>query len=141
MWQDVSNPQFKKIATFCMPVVLKIDLHRRVVNSSFYGKVTDQELLGHRSAIASDPHFNPNFSEIVDLTAVTDLEVSEATLAAMANTQSLFSDSVRHIIVAPADLAFHLASKYKLFSRDTRHNLLVVRNRSEAYRLLDILPD
>ena len=124
-----------------MPVVLKIDPRRRVVDSAFYGKVTDEELLGHRSTIASDPHFNPNFSEIVDFTAVTHLEVSDATLAAMANTQSLFSDSVRHIVVAPADLAFHLAGKYKLFARDTRHNLLVVRTRVEAYRLLDIQPD
>ena len=60
-----------------MPVVLKIDSRRRVVYSSFYGRVTDKELLGHRSTIASDPAFNRSFNEIVDLTAVTEHVISD----------------------------------------------------------------
>lgn len=124
-----------------MPVVLKIDARRRVVYSTFYGKVTDQELLGHRSTIASDPDFNRDFREIVDFCAVSEPLISEAALAEMAGNQSLFSESVLHIVVAPADLAFQLASQFKAFARETRRNLLVVRTREEAYQLLGIGPE
>ena len=119
-----------------MPVVLKIDARRKVVYSAFYGKIDDAQVAGHRSAIASDPDFSPDFNEIVDFTAVTAADLSESTLAAMAQEASLFSDSVLHIVVAPADLLFHLAGKYKGFARTSRRNLFVVRTRAEAYQLL-----
>jgi hypothetical protein len=119
-----------------MPVVLKIDARRKVVYSAFYGKIDDHEVAGHRDAIAADPNFRPHFNEIVDLTSVTEAHVSEATLAAMAANPSLYSESSLHIVVAPADLLFHLASKYKGLSRLSRPKLYVVRSREEAYQLL-----
>jgi hypothetical protein len=54
----------------------------------------------------------------------------------MAQTPSLFHDSVLHIVVAPADILFQIASKYKAFARLSRPNLFVVRTRDEAYQLL-----
>lgn len=119
-----------------MPVVLKIDTRRKVVYSAFYGKIDDAEVAGHRSAIAADPYFNPRFNEIVDFTAVTEVALSESTLAAMAANPSLYSPSSLHIVVAPEDLMFQLASKYKGFTRLSRPNLFIVRSREEAYRLL-----
>lgn len=119
-----------------MPVVLKIDARRKVVYSAFYGKIDDAEVAGHRSAIASDPDFSPEFNEIIDFTAVTDASLSESTLAAMAKNPSLFHESVLHIVVAPADLLFQLASKYKGLARFSRPNVMVVRSRDEAYQLL-----
>src|SRR5262249_39817770 len=119
-----------------MPVVLKIDTHRKIVYSTFYGKIDDAQVAGHRFAIAADPDFNPDFNEIVDFTAVTEADLSESTLAAMATVPSLFIDSVLHIVVAPADLLFHLAGKYQGFARASRRNLFVVRTRAEAYQLL-----
>jgi hypothetical protein len=119
-----------------MPVVLKIDTRRKVVYSAFYGKISDIELAGHRSAIASDPHFNPDFNEIVDFTAVTEAAVSEQTLAAMAANPTLYSASTLHIVIAPADGLFQLASKYEGLARHSRPNFFVVRSRDEAYKLL-----
>ena len=109
--------------------------------STFYGKITDDDLLGHRSTIAYDSHFNRDFNEIVDFTAVTEPHITEAALSKMAESQSLYSDSVLHIVVAPADLAFRLASQFQRFAQETRHNLLVVRTRDEAYKLLGIGPE
>ena len=118
-----------------MPVVLKIDTRRRLVYSAFYGKVTDEEMLGHRAVMARDPDFNRDFSEIVDLSAVSEPVVSDSALAALAGSPSLFSESSRHIIVAPDDLAFQLSNKCK--SVEARRNLFLVRTRAEAYKLLD----
>ena len=119
-----------------MPVVLKIDLHRRIVYSAFYGKITDAEVAGHRSAIASDPDFNSAFNEIVDFSAVTEASLSEKTLAAMAANPSLFRESALHIIVAPNEKLFQIASRFKDFAHSSRPNLFVVRSRDEAYKLL-----
>jgi len=119
-----------------MPVVLKIDPHRRVVYSAFYGRIDDAEIAGHRSAIAADPDFNPSFSEIVDFSAVTEAVVSEATLAAMAASPSLFHEAVLHIVVAPREPMFEAAGKFREFAASSRPNLFVVRSRAEAYQLL-----
>jgi len=119
-----------------MPVVLKIDARRKIVYSAFYGKINDAEVAGHRQAIASDPDFRPHYNEIIDFTAVTEANLSESTLAAMAANPSLFDKSVLHIVVAPADLLFHLARKYKGFANLSRPNVMVVRSRDEAYQLL-----
>lgn len=123
-----------------MPVVLKIDPHRRVVYSAFYGAITDAELGGHRSAIASDPDFNPEFNDIVDFTDVTRADISEATLAAMAASLSLFGKSVLHIVVAPTDPVLGIVNRYKELTRTSRPNFHVVRTRDEAYRLLPGAP-
>jgi hypothetical protein len=119
-----------------MPVVLKIDPQRRVVYSAFYGRVTDEEFLGHRTAIATDPDFNPNFSDILDFTAVTEVGVSERAVTAQAENPSIFSSSAMHIIVAPADVMFQLGKMFKQFSHPSRPNVFIVRTRAEAYRLL-----
>ena len=120
-----------------MPVVLKVDPRRRVVYSAFYGKIADSEISGHRSRIVSDPDFHSSFSEIIDFTAVTEASLSESTLAAMASTPSIFDETARHIVVAPADVLFQLAGKYRELARSSRPNFFVVRTREEAYRLLD----
>jgi hypothetical protein len=124
-----------------MPVILKIDPRRRLVYSTFYGRITDEELLRHGAAIASDRNFNRDFSEIVDFTAVSAPAISEATLSAMAGNQSLFSASVQHIIVTSDDTMFQLASRYKTLTADSRPNLHVVRTRAEAYKLLGMRPE
>jgi hypothetical protein len=119
-----------------MPVVLKIDPQRQVVYSAFYGKLSESEMVGHRRLIAADPDFKPHFSEIVDLSAVTEADISDATLGAIASNPSLYDASVLHIVVAPADSLFQIASRYKQLSRVSRPNLFVVRTRAEAYQLL-----
>ena len=124
-----------------MPVLLKIDRERKLVYSSFFGRVTDQELIEHRQTISSDPDFDRDFSEIVDFTAVTDVAVSEATLSGMASSHSVFSDSVQHVVIAPEQMVYKLASQFQNLARDKRPNLAIVRSRAEAYQLVGLRPD
>lgn len=119
-----------------MPVVLKIDPHRRVVHSAFYGRITDAELLGHHKRIASDPDFNPQFADIVDFSDVTDPAITESAIAALAANPSLFSSSAVHIVIAPDAVVFRLGAKFKELAQSSRPNFYVVRTRAEAYQLL-----
>lgn len=119
-----------------MPAVVKIDNRRKIVISTFYGDVTGEELLRHGAKIQADPDFDPAFSEIVDLSGVTSLAVSDATLAIMASAESLFSEAAVHIVVAPADFEFRVARTYQERSRSTRPKFYVVRSLHQAYGLL-----
>src|SRR6476469_6352711 len=119
-----------------MPVVLKIDPHRRVVHSTFYGRITDADLLGQRERIASDPDFNPLFSDIVDFSDVTDPAITETAIAALAANPTLFSSSAIHIVIAPDAVMFQLGARFKQLAKSTRPNLYVVKARAEAYQIL-----
>jgi hypothetical protein len=119
-----------------MPAVLKIDPRRRIVFSAFYGAVTGEDLLEHRTAIARDPDFNPAFGEIVDFTAVVDVALSEQALGVLASNQSLFDREVLHIIIANDSVVAALAEKFRGMTRATRPNLFVVKTLAEAYDLL-----
>lgn len=119
-----------------MPNVLKIDVRRKLVYSSFYGDVTGPELMAHGPRILAEPYFNANYDEIVDFSDVRQTLVNEGTLAAMAGAKSIFSSGSLHIIVAPSDLPFEMAQKYQELAQRTRANLFVVRTLAEAYNLL-----
>lgn len=95
----------------------------------------------HGFTIASDPDFQRDFSEIVDFSDVTELVISGPTLTKMAATPSLYSESVKHIIVAPTDQTFEVANRFKTLAGKTRRHLHVVRTRADAYKLLGIRPD
>lgn len=119
-----------------MPSVLKIDVRRRLVYSSFYGQVTGEELASHPQRILAEPSFRADFDEIVDFTDARQTIVQDGTLAAMAGARSIYAPSSLHIIVAPSDFPFDMAIKYQTLAQQTRPNLFVVRTMAEAYRLL-----
>jgi hypothetical protein len=59
-----------------MPWRYTIDAERKLVTSTGWGRVTFGELQAHQDQLASDPHFNPEFRQLVDATAVADLNIS-----------------------------------------------------------------
>jgi hypothetical protein len=122
-----------------MPIVLKIDPQRRIVSSTFHGRVTSEELLRHRRTIIADPHFQKNFADVVDLSAVSIMAVNDAAMGTLAAGRSAFDDGVPHIIIAPVDLPHELAVKYRDLARQSRPNLHVVRTVVEARELLESL--
>jgi len=116
-----------------MPVILKINPQKRVVHSTFFGLVTDAELLRHAETISSHPHFRPEYDEIVDLTMVTDMKVTPNGLQQLASRKSVFLASSRHAVVAPKDFSFQKAEEFRRIAESTRPNLKVVRTAAEAY--------
>ncbi len=122
-----------------MPATLKVDPQRRTVLSVFHGRVTGDDIVKHQNVIAADPHFQANFADIVDFSAVSVTEIDDKALGTLAGKHSIFDDGVPHVIVAPANLPFAAAMKYRDLSRQSRPNLHVVRTLGEARQLLDQL--
>jgi hypothetical protein len=121
-----------------MPVILKINPQKRVVHSTFFGVITDKEFLGHSEAILSHPDFRPEYDEIVDLTMVTDPQISRAALQQLAGKKSVFLPYSKHAIVAPKDLAFEMAEEFRRMAEVSRSNLKVVRSAAEAYDFVGV---
>ncbi len=119
-----------------MPSTLKIDPRRRIVCSTFYGDVTDQQLLLQRAAIAADRFFDPSFADIVDFSGADMPGFSQQALAKLAKSESLFHAAVPHVIVTPHDASFAMALGYQQLAKDSRTNLFVVRSLAEAHELL-----
>src|SRR5207245_1102948 len=69
-----------------MPVSLQVDRARRMVTSTFYGQVTNEEFMRQASLIQSHPDSDPHFSEIIDFTGVTTTNLSTETIWAAATT-------------------------------------------------------
>lgn len=121
-----------------MPVILKINPQKRVVHSTFFGTVTDAELLGHTETISWHPDFQPEYDEIVDLTMVTDMQVTPNGLQQLASKKSLFLSSSKHAVVAPKDLSFQKAEEFRRMAEASRPNLKVVRTAAEAYEFVGL---
>ena len=123
-----------------MPAHVKVDVKNGIVYSSFEGALNDNDILAHRDVLKSHPDFNPQFSEIVDFTGVTQLRVTVGLINSMARSDSLYSHKSRHAVVAPHDLTYGVARMYQMLAQDKRPNVAVVRNMAEARRFVGIEP-
>lgn len=135
--QVTRAPLYDGIDLF-MPAILKINPQKKVVHSSFFGRVTDQQLLDHRETIASHPDFRSEYDEIIDLTMVTDFAVTPAGMQQLADKKSLFKTSARHVIIAPKDSSFEKAEQFKQIAQASRPGLAVARTSAEAYAILGL---
>ena len=81
------------------------------------GVLTKNELLAHRQQLRSDPKFDESFSRLIDLTEVTDIQVSvdEISFLAQLNTGS---PEVRRAIVANRALFYRLARMYEMMTQN-----------------------
>ncbi len=120
-----------------MPAVLKIDPQRRIVLTTFHGHVTGEDLVRQQAVILADPRFETSFADVVDFSSVSVAAIDESALTSLAGTSSIFGPNVPHVIVAPADLQYELAVKYRVLTQKSRPNLHVVRTLAEAQQLLD----
>src|SRR5579864_384139 len=121
-----------------MPAILKINPQKHVVHSTFFGVVTDKELLGYGEIIVSHPDFRPEYDEIIDLTMVSDMQVSPAAMRELAERKSVFQASSKHLIIAPKDFSFEKAEEFKRMAETSRPMLKVARTAAEAYEILGL---
>ena len=123
-----------------MPASVKVDAKDRIIYSSFEGKLNDSDLLAHREVLKDHPDFDPEFSEVLDFSNVTELRVTVAFINSLAKSSSLYSPESKHAVVAPHDMTFGVARLYQMLAQDRRPNLAVVRSMAEARMFIGIEP-
>ena len=82
-----------------MPARFVIHPEQHLVISIGWDRVTCDEVLAHRDQLVSNPDFDPDFDQLVDGRAVTELEISVEEAKTIAG-RSLFSAKSRRAFVA-----------------------------------------
>ncbi len=95
-----------------MPFFYKIDKERKLVMSTAAGELTKNEVLTLQDQLRKDPDFDPNFSQLTDLTHVTAMNITGAEMQELAE-RTAFSPKARRAVIASNDLAFGLARMFE----------------------------
>jgi hypothetical protein len=119
-----------------MPAYFKIDKERRLVMSTAAGVFTLEDGLAHQEKLLTHPDFDPNFSQLLDFTHVTKIELTSEDVRRLAQ-RSIFSPDSRRSILVGSDLAFGLARMFLIF-RETQgeKGVRVFHNLAEALHWL-----
>jgi hypothetical protein len=97
-----------------VPVSLKIDKERKLVQTTGSGFITKAEVLEHQDQILKDPDFDPNFSQLADFARLTNTDINMGDLQTFAH-QDVFSIHSRRAIIVNSDLAFGFAKIFELY--------------------------
>lgn len=96
-----------------MPEYYKIDKERRLVVSTGSGVLTLTDIWAHQEKLLKDPDFDPSFSQLMDVTQVTGLELSSHDVQSVAG-KSIFSPNSRQAILVSRDVDFGLARMFEI---------------------------
>jgi len=115
-----------------MAASYKIDKERRLVMSTGSGVLTLADLLAHQEKLLADPDFSPDFSQLWDLTNITEVELTSKDVHRLAQ-RSIFSPDSRRAILVSRDLVFGLARMFEIY-RDIlgESGIRVFRNLDDA---------
>ena len=96
------------------------------------GAFTLVDALAHQQRLASDPDFDPSFSQLVDLTHVTSVDVTASDIRKLAQA-NLFSCGSRRAILATSEVAFGLARMFEALRESAGEDgIQVFRDLNEA---------
>ena len=109
-----------------------IDADQRVIFVRALGAAKSQDIIDFRSRLLGEPEFNPDFKRLVDLTALTEIELSSADVENLARDSVLETEARRAFVVSSV-LHFGLGRMFNTYSSFTGSaNVEVFRDLSEA---------
>lgn len=114
-----------------MPITYEIDSEQRLVVTRIWGAATDDDVAEHNRSLRADPRFDPTYSQLADMSGVTELLVSTKVIQDTAHDQ-YFAAGARRAFVASGDAAFGLARMFALHAEGTGHTINVFRDRPSA---------
>jgi len=97
-----------------VPVSLKIDKDRKLVQTTGSGFLTKAEVLAHQDQILKHPDFDPSFAQLADFARLTNTDINMGDLQTFAK-QDVFSIHSRRAIIVKSDLAFGFAKIFELY--------------------------
>ena len=115
-----------------MPISYVIDKRNRLVLTTAEGRVTLDDVLQSRRQLLSDPDFDPSFSQLGDLSAVTGTDITADEVRIVAEN-SPFSLTGRRALVGESPEIYGLARMFSIL-RDLHgeREIRVFRTRHEA---------
>jgi len=107
----VDGRQYQKRAALANYTV---DAEKRLVTVTFRKKVTIAEIERYAEALRVDPQFEPDFSEIADMSQVEELDLKADEFIRLADEIDPFALNARRAFVAGNSVQNHAARMHKL---------------------------
>ena len=114
-----------------MPSSYTIDPARRLVITRVWGAATDEDIHEHARGLRADPLYDATYRQLADMSGVTEILVSSATIEDSSRGQ-LFAPGSQRAFVASNDAVFGLLRKYELHADSLGQTIRVFRDRKEA---------
>lgn len=96
---------------------------KRLVTVKFGKKITARDIKEYVTALCVDPRFKPDFSEIVDLSEVEELDVHGDELTRLADEADPFSEHSKRAFVARSAMQNHAARLYKILRANVKFGI------------------
>ena len=109
-----------------------IDTEKQRIVVKFGKKVTARDIAQYADRLRADPLFRPNFSEIVDLTGVEDLDLQADEFLKLADEVDPFSDDAKRAFVVSNPVQHHAARMHMALRG--RQNIAIFSSLAEAQR-------
>jgi hypothetical protein len=107
-----------------------VDANRRLVSVKFGKKVTVADIEGYAAALRANPLFNPDFSEIVDLSHVEELDLKAEEFIRLADEVDPFSLQAKRAFIVRNSVQAHAARMHKILR--TQRNFSIFHSAEEA---------
>src|SRR6185369_10228667 len=120
-----------------MPYYYEFDDTHRILLAIQYGHVDDNEAREMYLDMRRRKDEGQALTGILDLTPVTNFEVSTQTVCELAYLPPNFTDPTLRAVVAPTDFLFGIARMFQMTGSDGREELHIVRTLDEALTLMD----
>jgi hypothetical protein len=115
-----------------MATAYEIDKQHRLVISTGSGRITLAEALAHQEKLRKDPDFDASFSQVIDLTRITDFGLEANDIRRLAQA-TIFSRESRRAIIASNDLVYGFGRMYEILREIAGEGgVRVFRNLDEA---------
>jgi hypothetical protein len=97
-----------------MPVSYQIDRERSLVITTAWGVLTAAEAMEHQRRLSSDPEFRPEFCQLSNFLAVTDIELDGKAIKQLAQL-NFFAPGSRRAAVATAAVSIGLLRMFETY--------------------------
>lgn len=115
-----------------MPAFYKIDKEHRLVLTTGSGVFDLATALAHQDQLVRDPDFDPCYSQLLDLTQVTKVEISAEDVRKLAE-RSVFWHCSRRAILVANDLEYGFARMFEMLRENAgEKGIKVFRNLDAA---------
>jgi hypothetical protein len=122
-----------------MPFSYVVYREDRLVISTGSGRVTWEEIRERQDQTKTDPDFNPEFNQIVDLRSVTGFDMT-SDQAEMLASRMIFSITSKRAFIAASPAVFGMGRMWEVFSElsENRSQIRVFCDLSSALKWLNL---
>lgn len=113
----------------------ELDAGKRLVSVRFHRQVTVQSIETYAASLRADPRFDPDFSEIVDMSDVEGLDLNPEEFIRLADEIDPFSREAKRAFVVRNEVQHHAARMHKIWR--TQRSFSIFRSVEAARRWIE----